>query len=78
MGRASRPGVFARFVALYQELMRMFQLLRAFTPLLSDEEGQTLVEYALILILVSVAAITLLTAIGGVPASFFSTVNADF
>ncbi len=51
---------------------------RIFAPLRSDEEGQTLVEYALILILVSVAAITLLTAIGTFPSSIFSSVNADF
>jgi Flp pilus assembly pilin Flp len=36
------------------------------------------VEYALILILVSVAAITLLTAVGAFPSSVFSSVNADF
>jgi Flp pilus assembly pilin Flp len=53
-------------------------LKRTFSPLRSDEEGQTLVEYALILILVSVAAITLLTAIGAFPSSVFSSVNADF
>jgi Flp pilus assembly pilin Flp len=43
-----------------------------------DEEGQTLVEYALILVLVSTAAFTLLSAIGGFPASVFSEVNAGF
>jgi Flp pilus assembly pilin Flp len=53
-------------------------LKRTFAPLRSDEEGQTLVEYALILILVSVAAITLLTAVGAFPSSVFSSVNADF
>jgi Flp pilus assembly pilin Flp len=53
-------------------------LKRTFSPLRSDEEGQTLVEYALILILVSVAAITLLTAIGAFPSSVFSSVNSDF
>jgi Flp pilus assembly pilin Flp len=53
-------------------------LMRTFAPLRFDEEGQTLVEYALILILVSVAAVTLLTAIGAFPSSVFSSVNADF
>jgi Flp pilus assembly pilin Flp len=53
-------------------------LVRTFAPLRFDEEGQTLVEYALILILVSVAAFTLLVAIGQVPSSIFSSVNADF
>jgi Flp pilus assembly pilin Flp len=53
-------------------------LVRAFSTLRLRQEGQTLVEYALILILVSVAAITLLSAIGGFPPSVFSDVNADF
>jgi Flp pilus assembly pilin Flp len=51
--------------------------LRAVGLLRSDEEGQTLVEYALILVLVSTAAFTLLSAIGGFPHSIFSEVNAD-
>jgi len=59
--------------------MRMIRLLiGALAPLHSEEEGQTLVEYALILILVSVAAITLLAAVGAYPSSIFSTINADF
>jgi Flp pilus assembly pilin Flp len=41
------------------------------------EEGQTLVEYALILVLVSTAAFTLLSAIGGFPSHVFSSINAD-
>jgi Flp pilus assembly pilin Flp len=53
-------------------------LIRVFTPLRFGEEGQTLVEYALILILVSVAAVTLLSAIGAFPSSVFSSINADF
>jgi Flp pilus assembly pilin Flp len=53
-------------------------LMRAFLHLRYREEGQTLVEYALILVLVSTAAFTLLTAIGGFPHSVFSKVNADF
>jgi Flp pilus assembly pilin Flp len=42
------------------------------------EEGQTLVEYALILVLVSTAAFTLLSAIGGFPSSVFNALNHDF
>jgi Flp pilus assembly pilin Flp len=53
-------------------------LTRAFLRLRYNEEGQTLVEYALILVLVSTAAFTLLSAIGGFPTSVFSKVNADF
>lgn len=43
-----------------------------------EEEGQALVEYALILVLVSTAAFTLLSAIGAFPAHVFSSINADF
>jgi Flp pilus assembly pilin Flp len=50
----------------------------AFSSLSLDEEGQTLVEYALILVLVSTAAFTLLNAIGAFPSSVFSTINAGF
>ena len=53
-------------------------ILRAFTALRSDEEGQALIEYALILVLVSTAAFTILSAIGDYPAHVFSTINADF
>jgi Flp pilus assembly pilin Flp len=52
--------------------------MRAFWHLRYREEGQTLVEYALILVLVSTAAFTLLSAIGGFPQSVFSEVNAGF
>ena len=41
------------------------------------EEGQTLVEYALILVMVSIAAVTLLATIGAFPSSVFSHLNAD-
>ena len=51
---------------------------RAFWSLRFREEGQTLVEYALILVLVSPAAFTILSAIGAFPASVFHEVNADF
>ena len=53
-------------------------LVRAFWQLRYREEGQTLVEYALILVLVSTAAFTLLTIIGDYPSTVFSTINADF
>ena len=38
------------------------------------EEGQGLVEYALILVLIAVVVIVLLTAVGGRVASTFSTI----
>lgn len=50
----------------------------AFSSLLDREEGQAMVEYALILALVSVAAIVLLSAIGTSVSQVFSRVNADF
>jgi Flp pilus assembly pilin Flp len=56
----------------------MIWLVRAFAPLRFDEEGQTLVEYALILLLVSTAAVGLLSALGVFASSAFSSINADF
>jgi Flp pilus assembly pilin Flp len=53
-------------------------LMRAFSSLRVREDGQTIVEYALILVLVSTAAFTLLSAIGGFPSSVFNLLNADF
>jgi Flp pilus assembly pilin Flp len=59
--------------------MLMIQLLvRTLSSLRFREEGQTLVEYALILALVSTAAFTIVAAIGAYPSSVFSTINADF
>ena len=54
------------------------RLTKAFLHLRYREDGQTLVEYALILVLVSTAAFTLLSAIGDFPAHAFSSINADF
>lgn len=56
----------------------MAYLIRALRSLSFDEEGQTLVEYALILVMVSIAAVTLLASIGAYPSSVFSHLNADF
>jgi Flp pilus assembly pilin Flp len=56
----------------------MAYLVGALGSLSSDEEGQTLVEYALIMVLVSIAAVTLLASIGAFPSSVFSNLNADF
>jgi Flp pilus assembly pilin Flp len=42
------------------------------------EDGQAMVEYALILFLVSVASIAVLTTLGGSVSTLFSKVNADF
>ena len=45
---------------------------------LRDENGATAIEYGLIAMLISVAIITILTAIGGNLNTTFSKVNAAF
>jgi pilus assembly protein Flp/PilA len=42
------------------------------------EEGQAMVEYALILALVSVAAVGILSTLGTSVSSIFSSINSDF
>ncbi|MER3437719.1 MAG: Flp family type IVb pilin [Chloroflexota bacterium] len=42
--------------------------------LVDDEEGQGLVEYALILVLISIAAIAVMTTVGGKVVSVFNTI----
>lgn len=42
------------------------------------EDGQAMVEYALILAMVSVAAITILSTLGGNISKIFSSINKDF
>ena len=54
--------------------MRMYLALKA---LRDGEEGQAMVEYALILSLVSVTAIALLTAIGSFAPGVFDRVTSD-
>jgi len=54
--------------------IRMYLALK---ELREDESGQAMVEYALILALVSVAAITILTTLGGTVGSVFSRINDD-
>jgi pilus assembly protein Flp/PilA len=49
----------------------------ALTALRNGEEGQAMVEYALILALVSVAAVAILSTLGGSVSSIFSEINAD-
>jgi Flp pilus assembly pilin Flp len=53
-------------------------LQRAFAAMLAREDGQALVEYALILALVATASVTILIPLGGHVSSIFSSVNADF
>ena len=49
----------------------------ALTALRDREEGQAMVEYALILALVSVAAVGILSVLGKSVSSIFSEINAD-
>ena len=50
-------------------------MLATFTRLIKDDEGATAIEYGLIAGLVSVAAITALTAMGGSLDNMFSFVS---
>ena len=52
-------------------------MLRAFREFRSDREGVTLIEYALIAALISIVAITLLTAVGGKVKNIFTSVNTS-
>jgi len=49
----------------------------ALTALRDGEEGQAMVEYALILALVSVAAVAILSTLGGSVSSIFNEINND-
>jgi pilus assembly protein Flp/PilA len=49
----------------------------AVTALRDREDGQAMVEYALLLFLVSIVSIAVLTLLGGSVSSVFSEINAD-
>ena len=49
-------------------------MLKKFFAKLSDEEGQGLVEYALIIVLVSIACVIALTALGTTISGVFNTI----
>jgi pilus assembly protein Flp/PilA len=54
--------------------------LRAFLAarsLRDREDGQAMVEYALLLSLIAIVSIVVLTALGGKVSSIFSEINAD-
>lgn len=53
------------------------RLYLAFQDLRNGESGQAMVEYALILALVSVAAVGILSLLGTSVSSIFSEINAD-
>ena len=50
---------------MISSVMRMFQ----------DEEGQGLVEYALIIVLVAIAVMTILTTLGANVTTVFTTIS---
>jgi len=50
-------------------------IVRIFRDLRSSEKGVTMIEYALIADLVSIVAVSLLSAIGGKLKNLFMTVN---
>jgi pilus assembly protein Flp/PilA len=56
----------------------MLEIVRYYLNLLALKtgKGQGLIEYALILVLISLAAITILTALGTSIVSVFSTANS--
>jgi pilus assembly protein Flp/PilA len=47
-----------------------------YTKFMMDEEGQGLVEYALIILLVAIAVVGLLTALGGDIGNTFSSISS--
>jgi pilus assembly protein Flp/PilA len=49
----------------------------AYKALREDESGQAMVEYALILALVSVAAVAILSTLGTSVSSIFNEINND-
>lgn len=55
----------------------MVQYLMACLNARRDEEGQGLVEYALIIVLVALAVIVTLTALGGQVSSVFSEITGE-
>ena len=61
------------------ETVKLFpsRLYLALTSLRDREEGQAMVEYALILALVSVAAVAILKTLGGSVSSIFNEINSD-
>jgi pilus assembly protein Flp/PilA len=61
------------------ETVRLIQtrMYLALASLRDREEGQAMVEYALILALVSVAAVAILQLLGGSVSSIFNEINND-
>ena len=56
--------------------MILFSILAALRANLKKEEGQGLAEYALILVLISIAAIAIMALLGGKIGSVFTSISA--
>lgn len=52
-------------------------MLHRFFTTFQDEEGQGLVEYALIILLVAIAVVGLLTALGGNVGNIFNLISTN-
>ena len=50
-------------------------MLHRFFTMFQDEEGQGLVEYALIILLVAIAAVAILTTLGGDVSDVFTNIS---
>lgn len=50
-------------------------MLKSMVRLFKEEEGQGLVEYALILVLIAIVAIVIMTSVGGKVNNAFNEVN---
>ena len=75
MQRASAPGV-RSLLARRESILN--SLIRRFLEPVRREEGQGMVEYALILVLVSIVVILILTLLGGTIQNVFSDIVSSF
>lgn len=73
------PGLQTYKEAVMKDLLRsvgVFQLLDKMKDFFSNEEGQTLVEYALILVLIAIVVLLMLSGMGQSVNNTFSSVNS--
>lgn len=56
--------------------LNAFYFIERFKDYMKDEEGQTLVEYALILVLIAIVVLLMLAGVGTSVNTTFSTVNS--
>ena len=55
----------------------LMMLLNMYLPSVRNEEGQGLAEYALIIVLVSIAAVVALTSLGGTVSGVFESIVGE-